>query len=367
MKSKTPSRRQQGRRITRRDFLVTSAVAAAGAIAAPTVLRAQTKKWAGKTLHVQFWSGPEGDNIIKHVVDPFKAETGAEVVVDYGNTAASIAKIRAQKNDPQIDVFFLDDIGVYTTAPEGLLTKLDLAKIPNTKDLDPQFVVLDGLGVGFFTYTDSLVYNTTYFKTAPDSYEALFDPKLKDKVGIPASDGMDAMKLLIASARLNGGDQKNIEPGFKKLATLKPNLHSFITDFAAAGELMKSGDLLLMFHATYLWKEQQAKGYPLRPTFKVKEGVYTTPACATIPKGHPAPQELAEAFINKSLSAEAQTGMAQGLWYGPTNSKVKVDDPMIRANLVMPEDFKNMVPVDVPSLAKVRQEWITRYDQTLKG
>jgi putative spermidine/putrescine transport system substrate-binding protein len=350
---------------SRRDFLATAGVAAA-TLAAPRAARAQ-KKWAGKKLQVQFWSGPEGDNIIKNVVDPFKAETGAEVIVDYGNTAASIAKIRAQKNDPQIDVFFLDDIGVYTTAPEGLLSKLDLSKIPNAKDVDPNFVILDGLGIGFFTYTDSLVYNTDYFKQAPTSYEALWDPKLKGKVGIPASDGMDAMKLLIAAAKLAGGDQKNIEPGFKKLAALKPNVHSFVTDFAAAGELVKRGDIVLMFHASYLWKDQQAKGYPIRPTFKVKEGVYTTPAVATIPKGHPGPQELAELFINRALSVEAQAAMAKGLWYGPTNKKVKLDDKGLTENLVMPENFKSVVPVDVPALAKVRQEWITRYDQALKG
>jgi putative spermidine/putrescine transport system substrate-binding protein len=354
-------------KLSRRDFLLTTGLVATAA-AAPTTVRAQTgKKWAGKTLHVQFWSGPEGENIIKHVVDPFKAETGAEVIVDYGYTSGSIAKLRAQKNDPQIDVFMMDDIGVYTTAPEGLLTKLDLSKMPNAKDIDPNFVVMDGLGIGFFTYTDSLVYNTNYFKTPPDSYEALWDPKLKGKVGIPTSEQMDAMKLLIAAAKLAGGDQKNIEPGFKKLAALKPNIHSFISDFAAAGELMKSGDIVLTFLATYLWKEQQSKGYPIKPTFKVKEGIYTTPACAVIPKGHPGPQELAELFINRALGVEAQTGMAQGLWYGPTNRKVKIDDPAIKDNLVMPENFKSVVPVDVPALAKVRQDWITRYDQTLKG
>ena len=365
MKTKASSKAPEKRKVTRRDFLITSG-AAAGTLAAPAVLRAQ-KPWAGETLHVQFWSGPEGDNIIENVVDPFKEETGAEVVVDFGNTANSIAKIRAQKNDPLIDVFFLDDIGVYTTAPAGLLQKLDLSKIPNAADIFEDFVILDGMGIGFFTYTDSLVFNTDYYETPPDTLEALWDPKLRDKVGIPASDGMDAIKLLIGAAMLEGGSQQDIEPGFRKLATLKPNVHSFVTDFAAAGELMKSGDLLLMFHATYLWKHQQEQGYPISPTFKVHPGIFTTPACCAIPEGHPGPQELAELFIDRALSAEAQTAMAKGLWYGPTNRKVKLDDISLTSNLVMPDDFDRVISVDVPELAKVRQDWILRYDQTLKG
>src|SRR5439155_22995635 len=97
---------------SRRDFLATAGIAAASlaatVAATPNTVRAQAgKKWAGKTLHVQFWSGPEGENIIKHVVHPFKAETGAEVGADYGYTSGSIAKLRAQKNDPQIDVFMM--------------------------------------------------------------------------------------------------------------------------------------------------------------------------------------------------------------------------------------------------------------------
>lgn len=365
MKSKTSNKAPEKRKFTRRDFLITSG-AAAGSVAAPAVLRAQ-KKFAGETLHVQFWSGPEGDNIIKNVVDPFKEETGAEVVVDYGNTASSIAKIRAQKNDPLIDVFFMDDIGVYTTAPAGLLQKLDLSKIPNSADIFEDFVILDGMGIGFFTYTDSLVFNTDHFETPPDTLETLWDPSLRDRVGIPASDGMDAMKLLIGAAMLEGGSQQDIEPGFEKLASLKPNVHSFVTDFAAAGELMKSGDLLLMFHATYLWKHQQEQGYPISPTFKVHPGIFTTPACCAIPEGHPGSQELAELFIDRALSAEAQTAMAEGLWYGPTNRKVKLDDVSLTTNLVMPDDFDRVISVDVPELAKVRQDWILRYDQTLKS
>src|SRR5215831_2793086 len=181
--SKARLRPLPGRGLSRRKFLT-------------TVGLGQAKRFAGKTLSVHFWSGPEGDTIIKNVVDPFKAETGAEVVVDYGNTANSIAKLRAQKNDPQLDVTMMDDVGVYETAPESLLMKLNPAKIPNLKDVDPQFIVKDGLGIGFFTFGDTLVYNTNYYKSAPTTYESLWDPKLKGKVGLPTSDGTDAMKLI---------------------------------------------------------------------------------------------------------------------------------------------------------------------------
>ena len=94
------------------------------------------------------------------MVDPFVEETGAQVIVEYGFTSGSIAKVRAQAADPQLDVVLMDDIGVLTVVPENLLQSLDLAKIPNAANVDERFIVADGKGIGFFTYVDTLLYNT---------------------------------------------------------------------------------------------------------------------------------------------------------------------------------------------------------------
>jgi putative spermidine/putrescine transport system substrate-binding protein len=343
-----------------------AAGAAAGVFAAPNVVLGRAKMFAGKSINVHFWSGPEGETIIKNVVDPFKAETGAEIVIDYGVTSDSIAKLRAQKNDPQLDVTMMDDIGVFATGAEGLLTKLDPSRIPNMAQIDPRFLIDGGLGVGFFTYSDTMVYNTNHFKSPPTSYEAMWDPKLKDRVGVPGSDQSDALKLMVVAAKLEGGDEYHIEKGFKKLAALKPNVNSFVHDWSVTGELMKKGDIVVTYLIPYLWKEQMAKGYPIRATMKVKEGVVTTVSCCAIPKGHPGPQDVAEAFVNKALSVPAETGMARGLWYGPTNKNVKIADESISANLIMPEDFNRIIYVNPAYLAKVRGNWIQRYDELLK-
>jgi putative spermidine/putrescine transport system substrate-binding protein len=337
----------------------------APAATAPTAPSA--KRFVGKVLHVHYWSGPEGDNIQKNVTDPFKEETGADVVVDYGYTSGAIAKLRAQKADPQLDVVFMDDIGVITTGPEDLLIKLDFNKIPNAADIDPQFVIMNGLGIGFFTYSDSLIYNTDHYKSPPGSWEELWNPDLKGQVGVPPSATSDALKLIIMAARLAGGDQKNVDPAWGKLAQLKPNVHSFIEDYPATAELFKSGEMKIGVIATYLFKDQQDKGYPIKVTFNPKEGFFSTPGCAAIPKGHPGDEELAYLYINKALSAEAQQGMARDLYFGPTNKKVKIDDPKIAENVVTPDKFSKIVPVDLLQLQQVRQDWITKYDQALKG
>jgi putative spermidine/putrescine transport system substrate-binding protein len=130
---------------------------------------------------------------------------------------------------------------------------------------------------------------------------------------------------------------------------------------------MKKGETVLAFEGADAFKPQQNQGYPIKRTFRVKEGTYTIPGCAGIPKGHPGSQELAELFINRALSVQAQTALASGLWWGPTNRNVKVSDPSATDNILLPSDFGRVVHVDVPALVKVRQEWINRYNEALKG
>jgi putative spermidine/putrescine transport system substrate-binding protein len=377
MTKKVPSTGARGARtLRRRDVLVMLGVGLGGAVLLPTssalatsasAVNTVSQRFAGKTLQVHYWSGPEGDNIQKNITDPFKDETGADVVVDYGYTSGGIAKLRAQKEDPQIDVMFFDDIGVVTTGAEGLLTTLDVTRIPNAADVDQQFFVNNGMGIGFFTYSDSVVYNTDFFKSPPDSWEILWSPDLKGQVGIPSSATSDALKLVIMSAKLTGGDQYNVDSAWAKLAAMKPNVHSFVEDYPAAAELFKKGDLKALVIATYLFKDQQEKGYPIAVNFNIKEGFFSTPGCAAIPIGHPGDQELAELYINKALSPEAQQGMAATLYFGPTNTKVQIADPSIAANVVTPDKFSKVVPVDLVQLDKDRQGWIAKYDQALKG
>lgn len=363
-------------RLTRREFwkratalglsgpAIGALVATVSAGTAPAF--AQDKPFAGKTIRVMFWSGPEGDNIQRNVVDPFKEETGAEVIVEYGFTSGSIAKVRAQKSNPQIDVVLMDDIGVLTVAPEKLVQKLDLAKIPNAADVDPRFIVADGTGIGFFTYVDTLLYNTAAYPAPPTTWRELWNERLRNKASVPSSNQTPALHMVIAAAKLAGGDQHNPDPGFKLLEELRPNIRVLAENTAQIAELVKGGDIELLSWTSYIFREYQEKKYPIENTFALKEGVFATPACACIPEGHPGPQEVAEAFVNKCLEARAQEGLAEGLWFGPTNKKAVIS-PELAKRVITFADLDKTIPVDLEHLLSVRQDWITRYERAVVG
>jgi putative spermidine/putrescine transport system substrate-binding protein len=326
--------------------------------------KAFAKEFDGQTLSTQFWAGPEGQTIQKGAVDPFIARTGAKVVVTEGVTTLSLSKMRAEKARPTTSVYLLDEVGVITAQREGLLEKLDYDKLPNAKDINAKFKV-QGLGIGFFTYITTLVYNKEIVKEPPKSWKDLWDPKYKGKIAIPPAGHGSSYQLAMMAAKLNGGDQYNMDPAWPALAKLKPNVAYMETNTAVLSELLKNGDVHIVMRLPYYFKEYIEKGYPIGIANVLTEGIFAFTGCACIVKGHPDKREVADAFINELLSVEAQTRMAELLWFGPTNDKVKIPAGISSNLLHTPAQWDSIIPIDLDNLAKNREGWIQNYTRAL--
>jgi putative spermidine/putrescine transport system substrate-binding protein len=259
----------------------------------------------------------------------------------------------------------MDDVGVITTGREGLLEPLDLSRLPNVADIQPKFFV-EGKGVGFFTYVVAIAYNTNIVKTPPASWSILWDPQFKGKVMLPPVGTTNALLMAIMAAMLNGGSQYNMEPAWEALKALKPNLALMETNQALVAELLRTGEVALVAgRNAYFMKSYIEKGYPIGVALNLKEGTFATPGCAVVVKNHPDKRELADAFINEALSAEAQTRMAHALWFGPTNRKVTLGPEIARYVISTPDQWDATIPLNLDNLAARREEWIQKYTRAL--
>jgi putative spermidine/putrescine transport system substrate-binding protein len=328
---------------------------AALCLASPANLAAG--EFDGKTIRAQFWGGADGLAIRKYIVDPFEKRTGAKVVVEEGNTSASIAKVRAQKADPQLDVILLDDIGVLTLAREGVLDKLDLSKLPNSKDVHPSYVIADQHGIGFFNYITTVLYNEK-LAPAPTAWTDLWKPELKGKVLAPKGEDTQSLLLTVMAARLNGGSLDDLSKAWPKLAELKPNIHSYIENRALAAEALQSGEALYAVDIPYYFKAYIDRGYPIAMTTNLKEGFFSITGSAALVKGGKGDRAVANALIDQALSAEAQAGLAKELWYGPTNPKAKLDPAIAKYLVHTPEQYEKAIPVDRLKLLDQRADII---------
>jgi len=75
-----------------------------------------------------------------------------------------------------------------------------------------------------------IAYNSEYAKDPPKSWEDLLDPKWEGKIIFPDITTSHGMGMLVLLAKLNGGSETNIDPGFEKIKELKSNVLTFWTN-----------------------------------------------------------------------------------------------------------------------------------------
>src|SRR5689334_18348843 len=161
--------------VDRRRFLKGSLATAAATLAAPAVLRAEDR-----TLRILTWEGyaePEW-------LDKFKSDTSATVNVVYAGSADEMFAKMQGSQGADFDLVSFDTSLFPRYVGAKLLQPIDTTKLPNLKNLAPEFAsvkaVMQGeerYGLPFAWGSLPLVYDTEAFPTPPDSWEVMWDDK----------------------------------------------------------------------------------------------------------------------------------------------------------------------------------------------
>ncbi|MBB5499463.1 PotD/PotF family extracellular solute-binding protein [Paraburkholderia sp. MM5384-R2] len=359
---------QQIKRGRRQAIKTIGTALAASALPMPFLnLRAQEHNFSGKTLRILTWSDDTGTAALRNIAATFTAKTGAKVIADRADgTSGMVAKVKAAGERPTYDVITLAGVGASGLADAGLLMKPDLERLPNLKEVAPPYRTgANGFGVGYLLWSDGLIYNTATVKTPPSSYEALWDPKYAGRVFLPPPEWAETVDLAIIAAKMNGGSQQNIEPGFKKLAQLKDRVMTLGENPNQVADLFRTGSLDIggIYSPAFFPDQIRKPEYKMGVTYGMKEGFATQLMFTVIPKAHPGDTELIHAFINHSLDAGVQGRMAADVLNGPVNSKAMIPAES-RAFVPNPQQIaEKAVLHDDKALAAVQPAWIKRYTE----
>jgi putative spermidine/putrescine transport system substrate-binding protein len=334
---------------------------AAPGTAAPATPAPAGKEFAGKTLTVGSYGGVFDEAVNQYVVEKFQTETGAKVVLD---PSYSYVKLAADNKAPNVDLVFLDDARVIQGGEAGLLTKLEPAKISEWANVYPQFIDSNNYGIAWAIGSYGIVYNKDKITTPPTSWNDLWKPEYKGKVAVNDIPSANATsQLLVAMARANGGDEKNIDSAFDKFKQLAPNLLAIANSTAQMTDLLTRDEVWIApwwdGRALALGAKKANIGF-VRPS----EGAYATIIEATIPT-NAKNQDMSNKFINMLLTTEAQTGFAKVMFYGPTNKNTKLPaeyaDKVVYGEAVVSK-IKN---VDWKYIATVRNDWVNKWNQVI--
>jgi putative spermidine/putrescine transport system substrate-binding protein len=297
---------------SRRDFLKTGLL---GVTAATAPIGFVRNGWAqSKTMTVGIWAGAQGEYIKKEVIGPFSQQFDCRVLVNEGWTLPQIAKVRAEKGNPQHTVVFVDDLGVDLLKKEDLINPLPKTKMPNLEQVFPRFIYDDGYGVAIGISMGGLVYNPKLAKPI-ESYRELWDERFRRRVTLLSMRSTSGPFVVITAAALATGKpfaeaQYLTDQAWPLLEQLKPNVLNIAASNAQAANQIMQGEALVMGIDYSKWVYPYTiKGAPIDMCYP-KEGTWAGVNCMTLVKNAPH-QELGAEFMNRMLDPKVQFELAK--------------------------------------------------------
>jgi putative spermidine/putrescine transport system substrate-binding protein len=335
-------------------------------LAATLALAGTMLAHAETTLYVANVGGSNEQLYRQKIIPAFEKAHNVKIVYVAGNSSDTLAKLQAQKGHQQINVAVMDDGPMYQAMQLNLCAKIDDA--PVLKDLYP-LARLGPTAVGVGMVATGLGYNEDAFKKAglppPDSWSALTDKRLKGKIGVPPITNTYGLHTLVMLARMNGGGEKNIDPGFTAITKqVAPNVLSWAPTPGEMDGLMQSGDVILAPYGSGRAVALQNTGFPLKFIYPKEGGVaLQVGACAIAENAQPA---LSQQFIQYLLSPEVQAMQAQAIGLGPVNRTVKLTPEVAARVPYGPDQIAKLVAVDWTTINQHRTEWTERWNRSVE-
>ena len=339
--------------MTRYSTAVTATAAAAllaGATAAPA-----------EEVVVGTFGGSFAEAVAECHFAGFEAASGQTVITQEANSSQFASMVRATGGDSDFDVVYIDNSFATQLTREGLVEALDAAKMPNAAGLPDSVWGPENGYVQFMWAATAIAYNPELVETPPTSWADVFSDTYTGKVALPDISGTAGVHFLIASARLNGGDIDNLDPGFEAIAAIAPDVNAYYTQADQLISMFERGEI-----AIAPWYQDRAAsaaqdGVPVRIAYP-EEGAIGIAVTMVIPKGAENP-DGAYAFIDHALSPDAQACLAETMFEGPVNPAAELKGAALEA--VPTEIFPQLYFPDPETVAANVADWRSRWQREI--
>jgi len=319
-----------------------------------------------KVVNVMSWGGDYEKQITQVLGPVFLKETGYRIqVFSKPSSAEMVATVRAQKNNPQIDVIVGDE-GPQVGAPE-LWVPGEFRDLPNMADMYPLARIPNSSRVRAFAAACGILYDAKALKergiSPPMTWADLWRPEFKGKVAIAQPANVYGYSILVAAARLAGGSQQNVDPGFAKMRELLPNIAAVVRAASQLGDLFNTGGAWVGVYADPTAFRLHLKGMPVQFVHP-KEGAFFVPLSIAVVKDSPHP-EGAKRFLNLMLGTQAQQLWAENFGYGPLNKKAVLTGDAAEWLTYGPARVEKLLPLDWELMVRTLPAIIDRWNAEL--
>jgi len=346
--------------LSRRSLLALgSSALAAGSLGRPGLSRAASSIVA-TTYPGSF------DEAFKAVVGPaYSKAGGAGVSFTPLLGVDQIGKIQASRNAPPFDVVLFDEGPLIPAIESGVLEKFPAEKSKTFADIPAAFRHPDGYAPVITVQLIGIAYNPKKIKTPPASWEDLWKPEYKGRVGITGLASSLGTAFMVEIAKMHGGSDTNIEPAFDAIKKLLPNVGAIAPSPGALAALFQQGEIDIAFNYWNNVALLAAKGVDIAFA-KPKTGAIVVRSSAQIVKNNQDPEGVLK-YLDTVMSVDVQKTLEASPWVMmPTNKKVPLTGPNLTVASSVDDLVTNNVLLDWTRFQPLRGEWITRFSKEVK-
>ncbi|WP_439648298.1 ABC transporter substrate-binding protein [Acuticoccus kalidii] len=316
---------------------------------------------AQETLTVGSYGG-SFETLMKELVIP-EFEKSHNVTIEFvpGNSTENLARLVAQRGNQELDVVILDDGPMYQADALGFCAPI-ADDVINADIYDNAKFSDNAVGLGYVA--TGFTYNTEWFEREgwepPSSWMDLADPKFEGLLVVPPISNTYGLHTLVMMARLNGGSEEDIDPGFEVMADkVAPNVLVFEPSSGRMSELFQSQEIALSIWGSGRTKSLADTGFPAAFAYP-KEGAVALmlAACPVVESNAP---DEAQAFVSYMLTPEIQERIADAMGVGPVNAKAEISEDLAAIVPYGPDEVAALVSVDWDVINPKREEWTQRW------
>ena len=293
------------------------------------------------SLNLLVWEGYADPSFVK----AFEEQNHCKVSASYmGSSDELVAKLRGGSAG-NYDVISPSSDVATMISKAGLAAPLDLSKLPSYQQLsaklrDMQLVKANGnvYGVPFMWGPNPLIYDTSAFPNAPDSWASLWNPKLQNKISV-----WDDLSTVYMAAQVLGYDKpdpshlynlsdQELDAVKNKLLALKPNIRKLWSTGGELTNLFENHEVVVAMGWPLMTNQLRAAKFPVGETIP-KENTTGWIDHLMITAGSDN-KDLAYKFLEYMIEAHTQKKVADVTGYAPANAQA--------AQFMSPEQQKSL-------------------------
>jgi spermidine/putrescine-binding protein len=308
------------------------------------------------TLSLLVWEGYADPSYVQAFEESHHCKISASYM---GSSDELVAKLRGGSASNYDVISPSSDVATMIAASR-LAAPLDLSKLPSYPQLSERLramplVRVNGnvYGVPFTWGPNPLLFDTTYFAKAPDSWSVLWDPQLKGKIS-----AWDELSTIYMAAQVLGYDQPDpdhiynlsdveLENVRKKLLELKPNIRKFWSTGGELTNLFENHEIVAAMGWPLMTNQLRKAGFPIAETIpKENTTGWIDHLMITSASEH---KELATEFLEYMIEPKTQKMVTDVTGYDPANPRT--------ADLMTDEQKKSLHLDDVDEYMKRIYFW----------